>query len=490
MHEGEFVRRTALPVIAALSMALLLPQNATGITPAAPQAAGAEIVDPPAATGDFQEVGPGVYSTDSKTFEIAENDAGVGAIGRRHSVTAQADGVARPQSAPASRPDMGVFGPGWEAEFLGGELNQKLEQQGDAIVVTDLNVGESVRYLLKSSLDFPDGGGVKKYETAEGDKITDTTRWDSATGTLVSTMVETLNVNLSVADEGQPDGGTEVGDEPVAAASLLPTRTWKQAAPGVNAWRVTSAGNAAYGVSTVSYDSKGRISTITEPAVGEALKETVAISYASTTTASGTALGDYAGRAKEVKVTTGATTQTVARYTYDASGLLRSVTNPVQSSAAVASYVYDSTGRVSDIVSPDHGDWDLTYPAASASPDVLPTGPPARPRTRRSRARPGSPTRTPSLRRPRTSARVRSPTRRPTRASAAGPVTGSTTGRPAAPPGPRTTAGTSPTSSTPRPATASWASTTTAAAPPARTSASRAAGTSVPRATCTTTATA
>ncbi|WP_121831941.1 phospholipase A2 [Streptomyces sp. S1] len=377
------MRRTALPVIAALSMALLLPQSAVGTTPAGPQAAGTGtagtgIVDPPAATGEFEEVGPGMYSTGSQTFEIAENDVSAGSVGRRHTVAARAGDVAKPESAPVNRPDMGVFGPGWEAEFLGGELNQKLEQQGDAIVVTDLGVGESTRYLLKSSLDAPDGGWVKKYETAAGDRITDTARWDAATGTLVSTVVETLNVDLTVADEGQPTGASEAGDEPVSAADLKPTRTWKQVAPGTNAWRVTGSGNAAYGVSTVTYDSKGRVSTITEPAVGEALKETVAISYAASTTASGTKLGDYTGRAKEVKVTTGTTTQTLARYAYDSSGLLRSVTNPVESSAAVSSYVYDSTGRVSDIVSPDNGDWDLAYPTTSASPDVLPAGP-ARP---------------------------------------------------------------------------------------------------------------
>ncbi|MFJ5875844.1 phospholipase A2 [Streptomyces sp. NPDC093088] len=377
------MRRTALPVIAALSMALLLPQSAVGTTPAGSQAAGTGtagtgIVDPPAATGEFEEVGPGMYSTGSQTFEIAENDVSAGSVGRRHTVAARAGDVAKPESAPVNRPDMGVFGPGWEAEFLGGELNQKLEQQGDAIVVTDLGVGESTRYLLKSSLDAPDGGWVKKYETAAGDRITDTARWDAATGTLVSTVVETLNVDLTVADEGQPAGASEAGDEPVSAADLKPTRTWKQVAPGTNAWRVTGSGNAAYGVSTVTYDSKGRVSTITEPAVGEALKETVAISYAASTTASGTKLGDYTGRAKEVKVTTGTTTQTLARYAYDSSGLLRSVTNPVESSAAVSSYVYDSTGRVSDIVSPDNGDWDLAYPTTSASPDVLPAGP-ARP---------------------------------------------------------------------------------------------------------------
>ncbi|MYY09404.1 hypothetical protein GT204_10900 [Streptomyces sp. SID4919] len=47
-------------------------------------------------------------------------------------------GPARPESALASPPELAVFGPSREAEFLGGTINRKLETQADAIVVTDL----------------------------------------------------------------------------------------------------------------------------------------------------------------------------------------------------------------------------------------------------------------------------------------------------------------------------------------------------------------
>ncbi|MFE1290618.1 phospholipase A2 [Streptomyces sp. NPDC058751] len=347
-------------------MSLLLPQQAS-----------ADTIDQPLATGEIQQIGPGLYYSETQSFEIAESDASEGLMGRRHSVVTQTNGPALPQSAPATRPDLGVFGPGWQAEFLGGALNRKLVQQGTTVTVTDLGVGESLRYDRTSSVSFPSGGGVNKYESSEGDKITETIRWDAAAGALTSSIVETIGVDLATTEEGD-DTFTDADGNPVPAADLKPTYTWKQAAPGADRWRVTGVGSTANGTTTVGYDTQGRVSTITEPAAADTPAESLAVSYAAATTATSTTPGDFTGRAKAITVTTGATVQTVARYTYDSSGLLRAVTNPVESGEPVASYTYDTTGRLSDISSPANGAWDLTFPTASAAPDVEPTGP-ARP---------------------------------------------------------------------------------------------------------------
>ncbi|MEU2062805.1 phospholipase A2 [Streptomyces sp. NPDC013455] len=357
------MRRSALPVVAALGVTLLLPQ----------QQAAAETIDQPLATGDIQQVGPGTYYSETRSFEIAETDVAAGLIDRRHAVVAQDSGVAKPQSAPAGRTDMGVFGPGWEAEFLGGQLNRKLEQQSGAIVVTDLGVNETYRYNLTKSVDYPSGGGVNTYEATDGSKITETTKWDSAAGAMTTTVVETLGVDLAATEAGD-DTFTDASGNPIPAADLKPTYTWKQAAPGTDKWRVTGVGSVANGTSTVGYDTQGRVSTITEPAAGETPEQSVRVTYATATTASGTALGDFAGRAKQITVTTGGTTQTLARYAYDSAGLLRSLTNPVESTEPVASYAYDTTGRVTEVTSPDNGAWDLTFPAESAAPNVEETG--------------------------------------------------------------------------------------------------------------------
>jgi len=357
------VRKSVVPLIAALALSLLLPL----------QPAAADTVDPPLATGEIQQIGPGLYFTEAQSFQIAESDVAVGGIGRRHSVVAQAGSVAKPESAPASRADMGAFGPGWEAEFLGGTLNRKLEQQDGDIVVTDLGVGESFHYDLTSSIAYPSGGGVNKYQTTDGSKITETTKWDTTAGAMVTTIVEILGADLSVTGTGD-DTFTDAGGNPVPAADLKPTFAWSQAAPGSDKWRVTSVGSTSNGTSAVAYDAQGRVSTIDEPAAGETPQQSLKVTYASNTTASGTSLGDYTGRAREITLTTGSTTQTVARYAYDASGLLRTMTNPVESADPVASYSYDTIGRVSEISSPANGAWDLTFLAQSAAPNVEESG--------------------------------------------------------------------------------------------------------------------
>lgn len=360
------MRRTSLSIAAALSMALLIPQ----------QAGAADPVAQPQSAGEIQQIGPGLYYTESQSFQIAETDTPAGSVGRRHSVTVQ-DGLSQPENAPGSRADMGVFGAGWEAEFLGGTVNRKLEQQGDAIVVTDLGVNESFSYALADSISYPDGGGVSTYRTADGSRIAETTTWDELTGDMVTTIVETLNVDVASTESGD-DTFTDAAGNPVAASDLKPTFTWKQAASGSDVWRVTGVGSKANGTSTVGYDSVGRVSSIVEPAVGEDPAEQVSISYADTTTATGTTHGDFAGRVSEITVTTGATVQTVAAYAYDSQGLLREVTNPVESGTADKAYSYDSVGRVSEITSTGNGSWDLAFSSDSATPNAEPIGP-ARP---------------------------------------------------------------------------------------------------------------
>ncbi|MFJ9341893.1 phospholipase A2 [Streptomyces sp. NPDC101733] len=362
------MRRIALPAIAALSLTLLLPQQSMAVATAPqPKAVAAEIPEPPLAQGTLSTIGPGQYSTEDKTFQVAENDVDAALIGRRHTVSAQPDGgLAKPESAPATRPEMGVFGPSWEAEFVGGQLNRKLEQKGDSIVVTDLGVEEKITYALKSSIDYPDGGGLKKYATTDGSQVTATSKWNDATGTLVTSIVEVLGVDLSTIASGD-DAFTDAAGKPVPAADLKPTYKWQQAATGTDKWRVTSVGNNTY-ATTVQYDAQGRVFKISNPAAGDRLATSTSVTYAASTTAAGTSFGDYAGRVKQITVAEGATTQTLARYAYDSSGLLRTVTNPSEAAEPQATYAYDTTKRLSDISSPTNGSWDLSFAADSAAP--------------------------------------------------------------------------------------------------------------------------
>ncbi|MEU7749212.1 phospholipase A2 [Nonomuraea sp. NPDC049158] len=319
---------------------------------------------------NVQQVGPGLYFTDTDTFKISDTDVPAGAIGRSHGVATGGGDLARPQSALASRPEMAVFGPGWTAEFLGGMVDRKLETQNGAIVVTELDGGTTARYDLKSSISFPDGGGVQRYESTDGSKITETTRWDATAGAMRTSITETIAMDK---------GATEAGDDTFTQsnADLSLTYTWNKidGLQGTDTWRATSTGNTAYGTSSVTYDPQGRISTIKEPAGGETPEETLTIHYATTTTATSASFGDFAGRLKDITLTSGSSTpQTVAQYGYDPNGLLRTVADPGLSSSPASTYGYDQLGRLTSIDSPTDGSWQLAFANGTAAPTATATG--------------------------------------------------------------------------------------------------------------------
>ncbi|WP_229919221.1 phospholipase A2 [Streptomyces minutiscleroticus] len=336
------------------------------------QALAAETIDQPLAEGTTQDVGPGQYLSETRSFEVTETDVPGILLNRRHSVRAGADGVASPEDAPDTRADMGVFGPSWEAEFVGGQLNRKLEQRDNTILVTDLGVNETLQYKLRSSVDYPSGGGVKKYATSDGSQLTETSRWNEAKGALETSVMEVIGVDLATTAEGD-DAFTDASGAPIPAADLKPTYKWEQAGTGVDTWRVTSVGSNIY-ATDVEYDARGRVAEITNPAFGEKPETSTTVTYANATTATSSSAGDYAGQVKEITVTEGATTQTLARYAYDSSGLLRIVTNPAESGDPQATYAYDSTDRLSDVTSTTNGSWHLDFPAGSALPGATPTG--------------------------------------------------------------------------------------------------------------------
>ncbi|TMR99120.1 hypothetical protein [Nonomuraea basaltis] len=198
---------TILPFISAMPAAEEVPEPESGV----------------------QQIGPGQYFPDTSTFEVGETDVSVGAIGRRHRVVAATDGgLARPQAV--SRPDLAVYGLGWEAEFLGGATGRSLTAQGDTITTGEIGQPGSIRYDLKSSVTFPGGGGVRKLEAADGSKLSETTRWDSAAGVMRTTITETPAVNFGPADDGIVYNMDE----------FLLTYTWVRVDPADPAsWRVT-----------------------------------------------------------------------------------------------------------------------------------------------------------------------------------------------------------------------------------------------------------
>ncbi|MFF3093320.1 RHS repeat-associated core domain-containing protein [Streptomyces cyaneofuscatus] len=96
--------------------------------------------------------------------------------------------------------------------------------------------------------------------------------------------------------------------------------------------------------------------------------------YATATTATATAFGDYRGQVKEVqlyasgKSATSSTARAVATYQYDDAGRLRQEWNPRLAQSTQTQYAYDSAGRVTTYRSTTDQPWTFTYGNAGTGP--------------------------------------------------------------------------------------------------------------------------
>ncbi|MFJ1802055.1 RHS repeat-associated core domain-containing protein [Streptomyces sp. NPDC088180] len=96
--------------------------------------------------------------------------------------------------------------------------------------------------------------------------------------------------------------------------------------------------------------------------------------YATSTTATGSTLGDYTGQVEEIRLwatapgAASATAKAVQSYAYDNQGRLRETWQTQISPALKTSYGYDTAGRVTTYTAPGQLPWTLTYGKAGTSP--------------------------------------------------------------------------------------------------------------------------
>ncbi|SCE62085.1 hypothetical protein GA0115261_112293, partial [Streptomyces sp. OspMP-M43] len=171
----------------------------------------------PLADGTVTSIGPGPYESAIDTYTVTENDVPVGLMGRSHAVNGQGSGAAGVQQAPSARADLDVFGTAWEAEFLGGQLNRTLVSSSGAITVRDLASGASTRYDLTDSIAGPNGGSVSTYRAVDGSKLVESIVFDDLSGSLKTTVTETVEVDLATSTTGD-DVPVDASGAPIPAA--------------------------------------------------------------------------------------------------------------------------------------------------------------------------------------------------------------------------------------------------------------------------------
>lgn len=244
-------------------------------------------------------------------------------------------------SGASADPAANVFGPGWTADLAGNAAGH-----ADAQVI-DGTLADGTIAVIGSD------GSTLLYQPASGLARRTTGSFVQGAWSPVDDQTSQSGISASVSGTTftltDPDGTTTA-----YRAATAPTTTAAAVfAPG----SVTESGSASS--TTYSYDSAGRVTRILAPVPsGVNCSSTMNpgcraldIAYATSTTATGTTPGDYTGQASSISTDIAGTTTVAAKYAYDTSGRLVSVTDP--RAGLTTGYGYaGSSNRVSSITPP------------------------------------------------------------------------------------------------------------------------------------------
>ncbi len=293
-------------------------------------------------------IGPGTVSLVTGDFAVDESDVSIAglSIARTHTSLSPAGA----NTGPA-----GVFGPGWTVSAFGppaGAGDMTLDDQSaKGYVVLSDSSGTKSTYVKNGAVyngiaDATDGSTLVK-------------------STTIKNPVDTSDVTNYT--------GWQLTDLDGTVTSYLQLGT---SSTYLSKW-INEAGKESE--STYTRDANGRITKILAPVpAGVTCTTMVAgcqalnITYATTTTATGTAQanwGDYAGLVKTITYTgydpaTSAMVTTpiaVSQYQYDNTGHLRAQWDPRISPGLATTYGYWSDGRIATVDNPGRAIWIMGY---------------------------------------------------------------------------------------------------------------------------------
>ncbi|MEU8270769.1 DNRLRE domain-containing protein [Sphaerisporangium sp. NPDC049002] len=274
------------------------------------------------------QLGPGTVSLLTGDYSISASDVNAFglSVGRGHTTLA-------PATASSAN---GVFGPGWSASFPGGASSVSgmtfEDHSAQGYVVFTGADGSQLNYSVQAGGTF---AGVS--DTSDGSQVVK----DSATQ-FTHTDAEGVKTVFTLA--GGKWGVSSI-DEPGSENTTAYTR-----------------------------DGQGRVTRMLAPVPSGVTCTTLVagcrsldVTYATTTTATGvtSGWGDYAGQAKSISytaydpATSAMKTTTVATYSYDATGHLRTATDPRTNLATT--YEYNAQGRISQLTPPGLNPWRVEY---------------------------------------------------------------------------------------------------------------------------------
>ncbi|MFE4415748.1 DNRLRE domain-containing protein [Streptomyces sp. NPDC056821] len=311
------------------------------------------VVDRNADGAASANVGPGSVNLLTGDYTLSGTDAS--SFGMTVTRTASSRS---PQAGAAQEGQVSIFGKEW----LSGTVAEATESDYTQIVktsATSLNVvgsdGSTIKFTANAAKTgwVPEPGSedlTLKGSFTSGDFTLSDTDGTVTTFSKVGSGATTWTVSSSLLD-GLANSTTKVVSEPVPSGDKTLARPKR-----------IIASTSATTLAACEADPSTKGCRVLE------------FVYPTTTTATATALGDFAGQVSQIRLwstapgATSATAVAVASYAYDDAGRLREQWDPRISPALKTAYTYDSAGRVTTLTPPGQLPWTFTYGKAGSNP--------------------------------------------------------------------------------------------------------------------------
>ncbi|WP_327317284.1 DNRLRE domain-containing protein [Streptomyces sp. NBC_01235] len=303
-------------------------------------------VDRNAGTAPSAAVGPGSVNALTGDFTVAATDAS----GFDLSVSRTASSR-RPTMGASSEGQSAIFGPQWTsgttAEITDSDWAYVRRPSSTSVQLVDVD-GDETGFTATSA------GGWKPEPGSEDLTLT----FDSASSTFTLKDDQGTTTTFAKVD---PAAATWQVSSTYLPTDNSTTKVVSEKDPASPANQPLA--RPKYVIAPTSAVSSATCGT-TPSTKGCRLLEFV---YATSTTATSSAFGDYTGQVRQIKEwatdpgASAATATVVAQYSYDDSGRLREEWDPRISPALKTAYAYDSAGRITTLTPPGELSWTLAY---------------------------------------------------------------------------------------------------------------------------------
>ncbi|MFJ5657309.1 DNRLRE domain-containing protein [Streptomyces microflavus] len=300
-------------------------------------------VDRVAGDAPMESVGPGQVNDLTGDFGLQATDASSHGMSVTRSASSRT-----PQAAANAEGQAAIFGPQWTsgtlAEATESDWAYIRKTSATSLAVVDANGGQTGFTALSAGGWKPEPGSERLTLTGNLTGVLTLNETEGTTTTFKK--IDPAATTWQVSSSYRPADNTTINvvSEKVVTGGKTLARPRYVIAP-------TSATTAATCETTPS--TKGC--------------RVLEYEYATSSTASGTTLGDFTGQVKQIKswsTTPQASTSTatpIAAYVYDASGRLREAWDPRTSPALKTTYTYDTSGRVLTQTPPGELPWTFAY---------------------------------------------------------------------------------------------------------------------------------